>query len=112
MPSRNELLAEHYLKAAGIAAIHVDVDGAISIEELVGMEIPPGRISYFCNAGDEVHLARLAQPCGGDQATIAARLGELADEHCIGITPHQIVVRRPGRGAGGEREARGNAAQG
>jgi hypothetical protein len=42
------------------------------------MEIPPGRISFCCNSGDEVRLARLPQPCGGDQAAIAAQLEALA----------------------------------
>src|SRR6267378_30980 len=67
MPSRNELLAEHYLKVAAIAAVHVDIHGAIGTEQLVRIEIPPGRTSFCCNAGDEVRLARLAQLCGGDK---------------------------------------------
>jgi hypothetical protein len=58
------------------------------------METPPGRISFCCNAGDEVRVARLAQACGGDQATIAGQLEELADAHGIGITPHHITVER------------------
>jgi hypothetical protein len=94
MPSRNELLAEHYLKVAGIAAVHVDIHGAIGTEQLVRIEIPPGRTSFCCNAGDEVRLARLAQLCGGDQAAIAAQVDELADAHGIGITPHHITVER------------------
>jgi hypothetical protein len=93
MPSRNELLAEHYLKVAGIAAVHVDIHGAIGTEQLVRIEIPPGRTSFCCNAG-EVRLARLAQLCGGDQAAIAAQVDELADAHGIGITQHHITVER------------------
>jgi hypothetical protein len=106
MPNRNELLADHYLRVAGIAAVYVDADGAIGTEEVVGIEIPLGRISFCCNAGDEVRLTRLAQACTGDQrhayrfdgkqklATIAARLEQLADDHGIGITAHRIAVQR------------------
>jgi hypothetical protein len=33
--TRNKLLAEHYLKVAGIAAVHVDIDGAIGTQQLI-----------------------------------------------------------------------------
>ena len=38
MPNRNELLANHYLRVAGIAA--VDADGTIGTQNIVGVEIP------------------------------------------------------------------------
>jgi hypothetical protein len=40
MPNRNELLANHYLRVAGIAAVYVDADGTIGTQNIVGVEIP------------------------------------------------------------------------
>jgi hypothetical protein len=42
MPTRNELLAEHFLRVAGIAAVFVDDAGAIGTIDVVGIDAPSG----------------------------------------------------------------------
>jgi hypothetical protein len=66
MPNRNELVADHCLKVAGVAAAYIVSTARLGAQDIVGIEIPPGRISFCCNAGDKAILARLAKDCGGD----------------------------------------------
>ena len=94
MPTRNELLAEHYLKVAGIAAVSVDRAGAISAQPAASMEIPAVVVSFCCMSGDEARLARIAEGCRGNQAAVAAQLEQLAGDLRIGLTPHAVVVQR------------------
>jgi hypothetical protein len=44
MLTRTELLADHFLKAAGIAAVYVDEAGAIGTVSVVGIDAAPGRV--------------------------------------------------------------------
>jgi hypothetical protein len=42
MPTRNELLAAHFIKVAGIAAVYADATGAIGAVDFVGIVAPRG----------------------------------------------------------------------
>jgi len=94
MRDRSRQLADHYLKAARIAAVNVDADGAVVADIAVGIERAPGRVSFCCLPGDEVRLARLARAYRGDQAATLAHLEDLAELNGIGLTPHHTVVQR------------------
>ena len=69
MASSNQLLAEHYLKCAGIGAICIEIDGSVTMYETVGLDVPAGVIVLCFNSGDAGQIAGLLQTCRGDQAT-------------------------------------------
>jgi hypothetical protein len=100
--TRNEQLAEYYLKAAGIAAVWIDLDGCVGAQDAPRVHLEAGRVAYCTARGAHFVLAyrlqlwkqeqRMANPPG--QAAIAARLEELAAEGRVGITSHQTAVDR------------------
>ena len=97
--TRNEVLADYYLKAAGIAAIAIDFSGEILTQDVVGLEADRSRIVYCCTRGDHLKLAAKVQRCAQvylqhDQLSIASRLEQLAEDHAIGLTPHGVAVQR------------------
>jgi hypothetical protein len=47
MSTRAKLLADHFIKCAGIAAVYVDVGGAISADDNVGA-FAPGDVVLCC----------------------------------------------------------------
>jgi hypothetical protein len=51
-PTRNELLAEYYLRAACIAAVWVDATGYVGAEDVPSIEIDPDRTVYCCERSD------------------------------------------------------------
>jgi hypothetical protein len=82
-PTRNELLAEYYLRAAGVAAVWIDANGHVGAQDVASVENEPGRIVYCCERGVHFTLAyRLYEwkkSVIADQPAIAAKLEELAD---------------------------------
>jgi hypothetical protein len=58
MPTRNKLLAENYLRAAGVAAVWIDADGHVGAQDVASIENEPGRIVYCCERG--VHFIGLS----------------------------------------------------
>ncbi|SFO25953.1 hypothetical protein SAMN05216330_102442 [Bradyrhizobium sp. Ghvi] len=111
--NRDDLLAEYYLKAAGVAAVWIDRDGLIGSQDAARLHLEEGRVAYCCPRGANFVLAYRLQLWKEDnehvsaprQAAIAARLEELADEGGVGITPHSIAIGR-GRAAVAEVNAR------
>jgi hypothetical protein len=97
-PTRNELLAEYYLRAAGVAAVWIDAEGHVGAQDVASIENEPGRIVYCCERGSHFVLAyRLYEWKKAvivDAQAIAAKLEELADRGGVGLTPHQIAVDR------------------
>ena len=53
----NELLAEYYLRAAGVAAVWVDAAGHVGAQDVAAIENEPGRIVYCCKRGSHFVLA-------------------------------------------------------
>ena len=101
MPDRNEQLADHYLKLAGVAAVYVDAaTGAVGVQEVVGLEVEPGRMVWCCVRGHHHALAVMYAnaPQGASRlstmAAIGARLEELAEAAGMGLTPHHVAVER------------------
>jgi hypothetical protein len=96
--SRDELLAEYYLRAAGVAAVWIDADGHVGAQDVASIEIHPPRIVYCCLRGFHFTLAyRLYEwkkAIEADPPAIAVKREELADLGGVGLTPHQIVVDR------------------
>ncbi len=60
MPTRNELLADHFLKAAGIAAVYADGAGAIDTVDVVGIDAAPERALLCCAPGKQIDIAAKA----------------------------------------------------
>jgi hypothetical protein len=56
-PTRNELLAEYYLRAAGVAAVWIDVGGQVGAQDVASIENESGRIVYCCERGVHFTLA-------------------------------------------------------
>jgi hypothetical protein len=81
-PMRNELLAEYYLRAAGVAAMWIENE--------------PDRIVYCCERGVHFTLAyRLYEWKKAvivDRPAIAGKLEELADLGGVGLTPLAVAV--------------------
>jgi hypothetical protein len=97
MPTRNELLADHFLKAAGIAAVYADGTGAIGAVDVVGIDAPSGWTLLCCAAGRQIRIAAkgAAQVAGEtDQAAALAVLRSVAADCGVGLTPHQAVIQR------------------
>jgi hypothetical protein len=69
MPPRDELLADHFLKAAGIAAVCVDDAGAVGTVDVVVIDAPPGRVLLCCAPGKQIGIATKA-------ARVERRIGQ------------------------------------
>lgn len=98
-PTRNEILAEYYLRAAGVAAVWIDAAGNVGAQDVASIENEPDSVAYCCERGVHFTLAyRLSEwkKAGGeaDQAAIAARLEQLAQLGGVGLTPHHVAVQR------------------
>jgi hypothetical protein len=97
MPTRNELLADHFLTAAGIAAVYADDAGAIGTVDIVGIDAPPGWIFLCCAPGKQIGIAtkataRVATVTG--QAVALAVLHSAAADCGVGLTPYETVIQR------------------
>lgn len=96
--ARNEILAEYYLRAAGVAAVWIDPDGHVGAQDVVSIDIQPGRIVYCCERGCHFILAyRLYEwkkAIEADAPATAAKLEELAELGGVGLTTHQVAIER------------------
>jgi hypothetical protein len=97
MPTRNEILAYHFMKVTGIAAVYADAAGAIGPVDVIGIDAPPGSVLLCCAPGKQAAIAARAgarvTPGSGQAAALAA-LRSAAAELGIGLTPHETVIRR------------------
>jgi hypothetical protein len=97
-PTRNELLAEYYLRAAGVAAVWIDATGHVGAQDVASIEHEPDRVIYCCERGHHFILAyRLYEwkkAVEADQAAIADKLEEIAEHGGVGLTPHRTAVDR------------------
>jgi hypothetical protein len=99
-PTRNEILAEYYLKAAGVAAIWIDPDGH-GAQDVARLHLEPGRVAYCCARGAHFVLAYRLRMWMQEQLTVSplpaaigTKLEELAEEGGVGLTPHAIAIER------------------
>ncbi|MDR3401933.1 MAG: hypothetical protein P4L99_05475 [Chthoniobacter sp.] len=99
--ARNQDLAGYYLRAAGVAAVWIDADGCIGAQDVAPLALDePQRIAYCCDRRAHFILAyRLQmwlqdQPATPSQASIAAKLEELAELGGVGLTPHAVAAER------------------
>jgi hypothetical protein len=56
-PTRNELLAEYYLRAAGVAAVWIDAAGHVGAQDVASIGIKPDRLVYCRARGVHFTLA-------------------------------------------------------
>lgn len=94
-------LALYYFRAAGVATVWIDADGCIGAHDVAPVvSIEPERITYCCDRGAHFILAyRLQmwlqeQPVTPSQASIAAKLEEIAELGGAGLTPHNVAAQR------------------
>jgi hypothetical protein len=96
--TRNEILAEYYLRAAGVAAVWIDSGGHVGAQDVASIENDPDRIVYCCERGVHFTLAyRLYEWKKAvivDRLAITSKLEELADRGGVGLTPHPIAIER------------------
>lgn len=96
--SRNEQLAEYFLRAAGIAAVWIDEEGHIGAQDVAPLTVDDGRAAFCCPRGSHFVLAyRLCEWKKGtdaDRFKLALKLEELAEQGGVGLTPHEIAVGR------------------
>lgn len=97
--NRDQALADHFLKAAGVAAIWIGQDGFIGADDLARVRPEPDRIVYCCPRGAHFVLAYRLQLWKQDQfaastTSIAERLEELAFEAGVGLTKHSVATDR------------------
>jgi hypothetical protein len=79
-PTRNELLAEYYLRAAGVAALWIDADGNVGAQDVAKIEAEAAQVVYCCPPA-VFHLFRNRKPralfrhlCGANCVTRHSRL--------------------------------------
>jgi hypothetical protein len=98
-PTRNELLAEYYLRAAGVATVWINAEGHVGAQDVASIENERGRIIYCCERGCHFILAyRLYEWKKAvivNPAAIAAKLEELADRGGVGLTPGPSIGPLP-----------------
>jgi hypothetical protein len=97
MPTRAERLADHFIRSAGIAAVHVDADGTIAGADSAGMFGPADRVVLCCAAGNQYRIAMHAAarvPAKAGHAAALAAVREAAAEMGIGLTPIELVIQR------------------
>ena len=86
------------LRAACVAAVWIDASGHVGAQDVASIENEPDRTVYCCERGHQFILSyRLYEwkkAVEADQATIAAKLGEIAEHGGVGLTPHAIAVDR------------------
>ncbi len=96
--TRNDILAEYYLRAAGVAAVWIDADGHVGAQDVASADMDPDRIVYCCARGTHFVLAyRLFEwkkAVQVDSTMIAAKLEELAQLGGVGLTPHAAAIER------------------
>jgi hypothetical protein len=97
-PTRNELLAEYYLRAAGVAAVWIDAAGHVGAQDVASVGIKPDRLVYCCARGMHFTLVyrvyEWKRSVEADRTAIAAKLEDLADRDGVGLTPHAVAVDR------------------
>ncbi|MBR1156279.1 hypothetical protein [Bradyrhizobium sp. JYMT SZCCT0428] len=97
MPTRAERLADHFIRCAGIAAVHVDAAGAIGAVDTATMFDPGGRVVLCCARGNHIKVATLAAAraaLGSGHAAARAAVHAAAAEMGVGLTPLSTVIQR------------------
>src|SRR5665647_3572545 len=97
MSTRNELLADHFMQAAGTAAVYVTDAGAIGGADTAGLFCPRGRVVLCCARGNHAKVATLAGDrvsAKAGQADALAAVHAAAAELGSGLTPFETVIRR------------------
>ena len=100
MPTRNERLTDHYMRASGIAAVYIEASSPrhrVGYLDSVGIDHPTNRILYCCRGPDAAHVARmlndsLVEGMAFDHAEILLRV--TAERLGVALTAHGIVVQR------------------
>jgi hypothetical protein len=95
-PTGNELLAEYYLRAAGVAAVWIDATGHVGDQDVASIEIEQDRIVYCCERHFVLayRLYQWKKAVAAEPSAIAAKLEELAELAGVGLTPHAVAVDR------------------
>jgi hypothetical protein len=94
MPTVNERLADHFIKAAGITGVYADARGAIGVVDVVGIRYDRSNSLFCCTAGRQRLIAEKAAARlqdGAGRAAAVAAIRAAAAELRFGLTPHETV---------------------
>jgi hypothetical protein len=83
MPTVAERLADHFIKAAGIAGVYADARGALGAVDVVGIERDRGWALFCCTAGRQrlnAEKAAARLQAGAAQATAVVAIRAVAAE--------------------------------
>lgn len=95
MPSRDDLLAAHFLRAAGIAAVAIGRDLTVRVIEVAPIKRPAGAAMFCCKRGREGRLAAALRATGGTtQAVMRDQLRRIAAAQRATVTDHDVLVSR------------------
>jgi hypothetical protein len=97
MPTANERLADHFIKAAEICGVYADARGAIGVVDAVGIRYDRSNSLFCCTAGRQRLIAEKAAARlqdGAGRAAAVAAICAAAAELRFGLTPHETVIRR------------------
>jgi hypothetical protein len=103
MPTRNELLAAHFIKVADITAVYADATGAIGTVDVVEIDAPSGWVQLCCTAGKQIRIAAKAAARvadGTDQAAALELRSVAADAAWTDAASDGHPARCGGRGNG------------
>jgi len=92
--TRNEDLADYYLRVAGVAAIWIDDEGHIGAADVASVKDDPGRIVYCCLRGDHFRLSYHLYDWKQSVQAIGRKLEEMAAGLSSGLTKHTTAVDR------------------
>lgn len=101
LPTRNERLADHYLRVTGIAGVYIEMRGfepKVGWLPVVTVARPPARTIFCVGRGNQALLVAmklhevLPQIADVPAAVVALRLA--AAENGVGLTPHETVIDR------------------
>lgn len=95
MASSDDLLAAHFLRAAGIAAVVIGRDLTVRGLDVAPIKRPAGAVMACCKRGQEGRLAAALRAAGGTtQAEMCDQLRKIAAAQRATVTDHDVLVAR------------------
>lgn len=97
MPTRLDRLADHFIRAVGVAAVYVDGDATIGASDAADMFGPADRMVLCCTPGSQIKVAARAAaslPAGSPPSAALAAVHAVAADAGIGLTPLSKVIQR------------------
>lgn len=94
MAAHDDILANCFLRTAGIAAVVVDAAGRLRADEVASIKLGRGEIAFCCRRGQEQDLLAAVDDVAGSQAECLAYLRGAARRLRIQLTDHAALIER------------------